>query len=54
MASQVDATFPADNVKVSKSEMRDQFRTIRDEITDLQRKTGLAWQIAFKFDGTGV
>lgn len=47
MASQVDATIPADNVKVEKSEVRSNFATIRDEITQLQRQTRKPWQIAF-------
>ncbi len=48
MASQVDETFPADNVRVSKSEMRDQFRVIKEEIEDLQRQNTLPWHLALK------
>lgn len=48
MASQVDETFPADNVRVSKSEMRDQFRVIKEEIEDLQRQNTLPWRLALK------
>lgn len=47
MASQVDASIPADNVKVSKSEVRENFRIIRDEITSLQRRVREPWQISF-------
>lgn len=47
MASQVDASVPADNVKVDKAELRENFRITRDEITELQRKVRLAYQIAF-------
>lgn len=47
MTSQVDAAIPADNVKVEKSELRANFRTIRDEITELQRQTRKPWKIAF-------
>ncbi len=46
MASAVDATFPADNVKVSKATMRAENLIIKDEITALQRETSLAWKIA--------
>ena len=47
MASAVDTTFPADNVKVSKATMRDQFLTIYNEITALQLRTGDAGAKAF-------
>ena len=47
MASAVDVTFPADNVKVSKSTMRTQFLTIRDEISALQLRAGVAGAKAF-------
>lgn len=46
MASEVDATIPADNVKANKAEFRENFRIIRDEITEQQRLTGIAWKIA--------
>ena len=46
MTSQVDATVPADNIKVEKSDVRSNFSVIKDEITDVQRQTSLAWQIA--------
>ena len=42
MTSTVDVTFPADNVKVSKATMRSQFLTIRDELSALQSRTGVA------------
>jgi|TARA_Y100000310_G_scaffold345109_1_gene461853 hypothetical protein len=47
MASAVDETFPADNVKVSKSEMRTQFLTIKNEITAVQAKQGIPGQLAY-------
>ena len=47
MSSDVDVTFPADGVKVSKSEMRAQFLTISNEITALQQRTGVAGAMAF-------
>lgn len=47
MSSQVDASIPADNVKVSKAEVRENFRIIRDEITALQRRVREPWQIGF-------
>ena len=46
MSSDVNEKFPADNVKVSKSEMRAQFLTIKNEIEEMQRKVRLAWKIA--------
>ena len=47
MASAVDTTFPADNVKVSKATMRAQLLIIRDEISALQQRTGVAGAKAF-------
>ena len=47
MASAVDTTFPADNVKVSKATMRAENLIVSNEITDLQKKTRLASKIAF-------
>tara|TARA_Y100000310_G_scaffold122525_1_gene121199 strand:+ start:3067 stop:3309 length:243 start_codon:yes stop_codon:yes gene_type:complete len=47
MASEVDVTFPADNVKVDKSEMRAQMLIIYNEITALQARTGVAGAKAF-------
>lgn len=46
MASQVDTTFPADNIRVDKSRMRQQFVYIKQEIEKLQRNTSIPWQIA--------
>ncbi len=46
MASQVDETVPADNVKVEKSDVRSNFTVIKNEITTLQSQSSLAWQIA--------
>jgi hypothetical protein len=46
MASQVDATVPADNVKADKALFRQNFLTIKNEMSAVQRRTGLAWQIA--------
>ena len=48
MASQVDTSFPPDNTKVSKADMRDQFRTIADEISALQQKSTLACRLMLK------
>ena len=42
MTSTVDVTFPADNVKVSKSTFRAQLLIIRDEISALQARTSIA------------
>jgi len=46
MASNIDTTIPADNVKSSKSEFRAQFVVIKAEIVELQRKVRLPWKIA--------
>lgn len=46
MTSNIDTTFPPDDERVSKSEMRAQFATIKTEIDDLQRLNSVAWQIA--------
>jgi len=46
MASDVDSTFPADNVKVSKATMRAQQLIIKNELEELQRLTRLPWIIA--------
>ena len=47
MASAVDATFPADNTKVSKATFRAQMLIIKNEITALQLRTGVAGAKAF-------
>ena len=47
MASAVDTTFPADNVKVSKATMRAQLLIISNEISALQQRTGVAGAKAF-------
>ena len=47
MASGVDVTFPADNIKVSKATMRAQLLIIRDEISALQQRTNVAGAKAF-------
>jgi hypothetical protein len=47
MASNVDTTLPADNVKSSKADFRAQFLVIFDEITALQKRTGVAGAKAF-------
>jgi hypothetical protein len=47
MASAVDSTLPADNVKASKADFRAQFLVIKNEITALQKRTGVAGVKAF-------
>lgn len=47
MASAIDVTVPADNVKVEKTDIRRNFATASEEIGDLQRKTSTPWRIAF-------
>lgn len=46
MASTVDGAIPADNVRVEKTKLRENFRKTRDEITALQQRTSLAYRIA--------
>lgn len=50
MTSAVDSTLPADNVKASKADFREQFLVIKNEITALQQRTGVAGAIAFGND----
>ncbi len=45
--SAVDITFPTDNVRVSKSTMRTQFTTIRDELDVLFDRSGVPGKLAF-------
>ena len=52
--SEIDATIPADNEKVDKSEVRANFGHAKDEIDDLYRYTGLAWQIATNIKSMSV
>lgn len=47
--SGVDVTVPADNVRVSKGDVRDNFRAASDSIESLQRLNGMAWQIALGY-----
>ena len=47
MASAVDSTLPADNVKASKADFRAQFLVIKNEISALQKSTGVAGIKAF-------
>ena len=47
MASAVDATFPADNTKVSKATFRAQLLTIKNEITSLQQRPSVAGAQSF-------
>lgn len=47
MTSQVDATFPADSVKVSKADFRANLLTIKNEITALQNRTSVAGAQAY-------
>ena len=47
MTSAVDSTLPADNVKASKADFRAQFLSIKNEISALQKRTGVAGIKAF-------
>lgn len=44
--STIDPDVPADNVKVDKADLRANFQAAKDEIDDLYRYTGMAWQLA--------
>ena len=44
--SGIDVTIPADNVRVVKGDMRDNFRAASDTIEALQRLNSIAWQNA--------
>lgn len=46
MASNIDETIPADNVKVEKSDIRRNFQYAKEEIEEQQRVSSLPWQIA--------
>lgn len=48
--SGIDVAVPADNVRVSKGDVRDNFRGASDSIESLQRLNGLAWQIALGYE----
>lgn len=50
MASQINATIPADNVKVAKADLRQNFLTAKNEITAIQAKLTLSRRIAFGLD----
>jgi len=47
MASNVDATVPADGEAVDKADLRANFSATKSEIEALQRELSLAYQIAF-------
>ena len=44
--SGIDVSVPADNVRVVKGDMRDNFRAASDSIEALQRRMSLTWQVA--------
>lgn len=46
MASTIDVTIPADNVKVDKADLRANFAAAKTEIESLQRLTTLPWRMA--------
>jgi len=47
MASEIDPTVFVDNQKVNKAELRDQFTTAKNEITELQLATSTTRRMAF-------
>lgn len=46
MASNIDESVPADNVKVDKALLRQNFQNAKDEIEELQVYQSLAWRLA--------
>ena len=48
--SGIDTSVPADNVRASKGDMRDNFRAASDSIEALQKLNGMAWQIALGYE----
>lgn len=46
LSDEIDATIPADNVQVDKSEMRANNAAIKAAIAQTEQRTRLAWQIA--------
>ena len=46
MSSNIDATKPADNVKVDKADTRANMAAAKAEIEALQRETRIPWLIA--------
>ena len=46
MASEIDEAIPADNVRVEKGLLRDNFRAAKEEIEELQRLTEFGWLLA--------
>lgn len=48
--SGIDVSVPADNVRVSKGDVRDNFRAASDSIEALQRRASIAWRIALGED----
>lgn len=44
--SGIDVSIPADNVRVAKGDVRDNFRAASDSIEALQRRQSTAWRIA--------
>ena len=52
--SDIDPDVPADNAKVDKADLRSNFGHAKDEIDELYRFTGLAWQIATNIKSMSV
>jgi len=46
MASLINISIPADNVKVDKALLRENFRRAKEEIDLQQRVTSFAWRMA--------
>lgn len=47
MASNIDATKPADGVPADKGDLRANLLAAKNEIEELQRQVSLPWQSAF-------
>lgn len=47
MASQIDPSVIADNIKVIKADLREQFEIAKEEITALQETSSLPHELAY-------
>jgi len=46
LSDEIDATFPADNVQVDKSDMRANFAAIKVAIALTEQRSRIAWKVA--------
>lgn len=53
MTSQIDPSVIQDNVRVNKADLREQFEIAKDEISELQKRSSPAFEMAFEEDFDG-